>query len=133
MAEVIEFGKKALDLKSVRDASLRQRKIEALKKIFQCTRCMLKCSKCGAQLDGEGETNSKYASPYPFCRNCREEYEEYRERCSGVQNTPKYYWHNDSWMKFWEGWLEYQKSLDEYRQSKEFLQLIQEVEELMEK
>jgi hypothetical protein len=133
MAEVIEFGKKALDLKSVRDASLRQRKIEALKKIFQCTRCMLKCSKCGAQLDGDAGANSKYVTPYPFCRNCREEYEEYRERSSGRQAVPRYYWHNDAWMKFWESWLEHQKCLDDYRQSKEFLQLIQEVEELLEK
>ncbi len=133
MAEVIEFGKKASDLKSLRDVSLRQRKIEALKKIFQCTRCMLKCARCGTQLDVDSGSGSKYVTPYPFCRNCREEYEEYRERAGGRQSTPKFYWHNDPWMKSWETWLEHQKSLDEYRQSKEFLQLVQEVEDLLDK
>jgi hypothetical protein len=36
-------------------------------------------------------------------------------------------------MKVWENWLEHQKSLDDYRQSKEFLQLLGEVEELLKK
>lgn len=134
MAEIIEFGKKAQDLKSIRDLGLRQRKIEALRKIFQCTRCMLKCAKCGAQLDdSQGEEACRYATPYSFCRNCHEEYSEYRERVEGKQAFPKYYWHNDMWLRAWESWLDHQKSLDQYRQSKEFLQLLQEVEELLRK
>jgi hypothetical protein len=133
MADVIQFGKKAMCLKSVRDVSLRQRKIEALKKLFQCTRCMLKCAKCGTQIESDGENDPKYLAPYPFCKDCREEYEEYRERSGGKLTTPKYYWHNDAWMRFWASWLEYQQNLDVYRQSREFLQLIQEVEDLLDK
>ncbi len=131
MAEILEFGKKAQDLKSVRDDSLRRRKIESLRKIFQCTRCLFKCSKCGAQLDGDDQPSSGYATPYTYCSNCREEYEEYRARSEGARSEPKYYWHNDLWMKVWESWLEHQRCLDEYRQSKEFLQLLHEVEELL--
>lgn len=133
MADVIEFGKKAQGLKELQDTSLRQRKIEALRKIFQCTRCMLKCAKCGVQLESEKQETTRYVSPYPFCLNCQEEYEEYRERTEGVQRGRKYYWHNETWMKVWEIWLEHQKLLDEYRKSKEFLQLLEEVEELMKK
>ncbi|MCK8602648.1 hypothetical protein [Desulfoferrobacter suflitae] len=133
MADVIEFGKKAQGLRALQDNSVRQRKIEALRKIFQCTRCMLKCAKCGIQLESEKQDNIRYASPYPFCLNCQEEYEEYRERVENNEKTPRYYWHNDAWMKVWEMWLEHQKLLDEYRKSKEFLQLLEEVEELMKK
>ena len=133
MADIIEFGKKAQGLKAVQDTGLRQRKIEALRKIFQCTRCMLKCAKCGTQIETEKNESLKYATPYPFCSNCQEEYEEYRGRMEGSQKTPKYYWHNDTWMKVWEIWLEHQNLLDQYRKSKEFLKLIQEVEELMKK
>jgi hypothetical protein len=133
MAEIIEFDKKAQDLRSVRDTSLRRRKIEALRKIFQCARCMLKCAKCGAQLDGEGEEPSRFATPYAFCSNCREEYEEYRERTCSGQSAPRYYWHNEEWLKAWDSWIEHQKWLDRYRQSKEFLQLLDEVEELLRK
>jgi hypothetical protein len=133
MADVIEFDKKCQDLKSSRDTLLRQRKIEALRKIFQCTRCMLKCAKCGTQLESEMQESPKYATPYSFCRNCYDEYHEYRERIEKNQSNPKYYWHNDVWMKVWESWVKHQKWLDQYRQSKEFLQLLQEVEDLFKK
>jgi len=132
MAEIIEFGKKAQGLRAVQDTGLRQRKIEALRKFFQCTRCMLKCAKCGAQLEASKDS-LKYASPYTFCVNCQDEYEEYRDRIDGKQLTPRYYWHNEAWMKVWEVWLEHQRQLDNYRNSKEFLQLLEEVEELMRK
>ncbi|MFZ2448781.1 MAG: hypothetical protein WAW37_20655 [Syntrophobacteraceae bacterium] len=131
MADILEFGKKADDVKLERETVLRQRKIEALRKIFQCTRCMLKCSKCGAQTEGQ-EESAKFASPYTFCPSCREEYEEYRQRVAGGRGS-LCYWHNSGWMKVWESWLEHQKSLDEYRQSKEFLQLLDEVEHLLRK
>jgi len=131
MAEIIEFGKKAGDLKSCRDTSMRRRKLDALKKIFQCTRCMLKCAKCGTQLDMDVEESIRYAAPYHFCRNCLEEYEEYRARIGGKEAGPRFYWHNDVWMKVWESWLEHQQHLDQYRQSKEFLKLLEEVEDLL--
>ncbi|HBD09824.1 MAG TPA: hypothetical protein DCZ69_16355 [Syntrophobacteraceae bacterium] len=131
MGNIIEFGKKAQDLKSIRDETVRQRKIDALKKIFQCTRCLLKCAKCGAQMDMDPNSNARTVAPYAFCRSCHEEYQEFKERQAGTLLHPRYYWHNDSWMQVWESWLEQQRCLDEYRQSKEFLQLLQEVEELL--
>ncbi|GKT08306.1 hypothetical protein [Desulforhabdus sp. TSK] len=131
MAEIIEFGRRAQNLRSVKDSGLRQRKIEALKKIFQCTRCMMKCAKCGAQIESDWNDPQKFATPYPFCRNCHEEYEEYKERINGKGSAPRYYWHNEAWMEVWGSWLEHQQWLDQYRQSKEFLQLLEEAEELM--
>jgi len=131
MAEIIEFGKRAQDFKSIKDTDLRQRKIEALRKIFQCTRCMMKCAKCGTQLDMQKDEALRFATPYPFCKNCHAEYEEYRDLADGKLAAPKYYWHNDSWMRVWESWLQHQKWLDQYRQTKEFLQLLEEVEDLL--
>jgi len=133
MADIIEFGKKAENLKSERETILRQRKIEALRKIFQCTRCMLKCSKCGSQLDTQPEDCTKFATPYSFCKSCQEEYEEYRGRIGGNRTDAGCYWHNTGWMKTWETWLDHQKALDHYRRSKEFLQLLEEVENLLRK
>lgn len=130
MADIIEFGKKAQDLKSVRSADERARKIEALRKVIQCQRCALKCAKCGTQLDREGQEPAKYVLPYRFCLNCQEEYEEYRERSEKRGASPRYYWHNEHWMNTWRSWLEHQRLLDDYRLSKEFLQLLREVEEL---
>ncbi len=66
MGNIIEFGKKAQDLKSIRDEAVRQRKIDALRKIFQCTRCLLKCAKCGAQLDSDLDQKLSSRGPLPF-------------------------------------------------------------------
>jgi hypothetical protein len=131
MAEILEFGRKVQDLKSLRDANERQRKIDALRKVFQCTRCIMKCAKCGTQLDMGTQEPTRFATPYRFCRNCQDEYEEYRERVESAKPTPRFYWHNDLWMRAWATWLDHQKLVDQYRQSKEFLQLMQEVEEFL--
>ncbi len=133
MADIIEFGRKAEDLKSERENTIRQRKIEALRKIFQCTRCIVKCSKCGAQVEPQGDACNKFAVPYTFCKSCQDEYQEYRNRTDGHPPDALCYWHNSSWIQVWETWLEHQKALDRYRQSKEFLQLLDEVEELLKK
>ena len=133
MADIIQFDKKADQLRSERETSIRQRKIEALRKIFQCTRCMVKCSKCGAHIDSQAEECARFAAPYSFCKSCRQEYEEYRARVGGNQADCDCYWHNSTWMQVWETWLQHQKALDQYRQSKEFLQLLDEVEHLLKK
>ena len=133
MADIIEFGKKAENLRSERDNAVRQRKIEALRKIFQCTRCMVKCSKCGVQAGYEATEYPKFAAPYNFCKSCRQEYEEYRARAGGNRADSDWYWHNSTWMKVWETWLQHQQALDQYRQSKEFLQLMDEVEHMLKK
>lgn len=131
MADVIEFGRKAEHLKAERDLALRKRKIEALRKTLQCSRCLIRCAKCGAQLGPEERYHNRYAAPYVFCTNCQEEYEEYRALKEGKLKQPRYYWHNEAWMKVWESWLEHQKCLEGYRQSKEFLKLMEEVEKLL--
>jgi hypothetical protein len=131
MAEIIEFGRKFQDVKCARDEVTRQRKVDALRRVFQCTRCVLKCAKCGTQLDMKAGAQAKKVTPYPFCKNCSEEYSEYKARVAKEQPQPSHYWHNDAWMKVWESWLDHQKRLDEYRKSREFLRLLQEVEDLL--
>ncbi|WP_448382673.1 hypothetical protein [Desulfosoma sp.] len=132
MAEILEFGKRRCDgTKAERDAEDRRRKVEALRSLFQCSRCAFKCAKCGTQLDQVERSGHRYASPYPLCRHCHEEYQEYRTRLDHPDRPAAQYWHNALWMQVWESWLEHQRRLDEYRRSKEFLQLVQEVEELL--
>jgi len=131
MAEILEFGKKAENFKWERDNALRHLKIEALRKIFQCSRCMVKCSKCGAQVDSQEYV--RFAAPYNFCKTCRKEYEEFRARTGGNQADSDCYWRNSAWMKMWETWVQHQEALDQYRQSKEFLQLMEDVEQMLKK
>jgi len=131
MADILEFGKKAETFRWERDNTLRQLKIEALRKIFQCSRCVVKCSKCGTQV--ESQEHVRFAVPYNFCKSCMHEYEEFRVRAAGTNADSDCYWRNSAWMKMWETWVMHQEALDQYRRSKEFLQLMDEVEQLLKK
>jgi len=128
MAEIIDFRKKAPD-----ESRLRQMKIESLRRHFQCMRCAFRCARCGSQINNETRSagGEQYAAPYIFCKTCYEEYKEYRKIKSGEKPNPDYYWHNDLWVQVWDFWLKYQESMERYRQSPEFLRLMDEVEKFM--
>jgi hypothetical protein len=64
-----------------------------------------------------------------LCSSCGEEYEAYLKLSRG-ELAAGYYWHNEEWMEVWRTWLEHQKSLEHYRNSKEFIKLLHEFEGL---
>ena len=55
MADIISIDDKIALSKEKKDALIRKRKIQAVRKIFQCTQCAYKCEKCGAQLDSPAD------------------------------------------------------------------------------
>jgi hypothetical protein len=123
VAEVIELKdliKKKIDSESVE-------KIASVKKILQCTMCMLKCTKCGTQTDVSEPSSDEL--PFRLCPDCKEEYQEYRARLTGNETSSRY-WHNREWMAVWDAWIRYQESLKRYTESKEFLMLLEELQDL---
>jgi hypothetical protein len=132
MADIISIDDKIALSKEKKDAMIRKRKIQAVRKIFQCTQCAYKCEKCGAQLDSpagqtrEGGRQSRL--PYRLCEECAEEYTDYIEHHKGG-GDPDCYWRNEDWMELWRSWIAYQGTLDRYMKSKEFLMLIQELKQ----
>ena len=44
------------------------KKMEAVRKILQCTRCLARCHKCGMQFDTTG-MYKRYKSPFRFCES----------------------------------------------------------------
>jgi len=135
VADVISLNQK-LKLSERRKAAIvRKQKIQAVRKVFQCTRCTLRCEKCGSQIDAQAshtpcaaEQGAETTAPYRFCENCLEEYLDYIERLKGRGN-PDYYWHNEAWLKVWQGWIGYQNAIDQYLKSKEFTKLLQELKQ----
>ncbi len=132
MADIISIDKK-LDLaKDKKAALIRRRKVLAVQKVFQCTHCVLKCEKCGTQIEQNPEGGAKHHRnlrvPYNFCRACSEEYIEYIERLKGKGDSDCY-WHNEAWIDAWGKWIDYQSSVDQYLKSKEFVQLLNELKQ----
>ena len=126
MADIIELENRRQQQQSKKADALHEEKIDVLKRILQCARCQLRCSRCGTQIE---ETDSEQHSPlpYPLCCGCREEYEVYLKLRRGEQDAGRY-WHNKAWLEVWHTWLKHQNALDHYRNSKEFVKLLHEFE-----
>jgi hypothetical protein len=101
LANIISFKNKK-NLAQEKQAGLtKKRKVQAVRKVFQCTHCALKCEKCGSQISGDAGGTDTYQRklnvPYNFCDECSDEYIDYIERLQGG-GDPDCYWHNDAWI-----------------------------------
>jgi hypothetical protein len=114
-------------------ATQRKRKIMAVRKVFHCTHCASKCERCGAGIGAENKAHlNNTRVPYHFCESCAEEYIDYIGKLQG-KGDPQAYWHNHAWLKVWQTWIEYQGAIDNYLRSKEFRQLLEELNPEMDK
>jgi hypothetical protein len=127
VADIIELEKRRQQQQSTKTNGLNEEKLEVLKKVLQCARCQLKCSRCGTQI--EEPEDRKPSLPYPLCSGCGDEYEVYLE-LTKEESGSRRYWHNQEWIEIWRTWLQHQKALDHYRNSKEFIKLLHEFEGL---
>ncbi len=123
MAGIIDLSDKLARAKTQRT----QEKLEAARKVFMCIGCPSRCAKCGAQIESDHNCCVGVKDfVFRFCPECSEEYSEYRLRKEGKQSR-EMYWHNEQWMLLWDAWIGYQESLVEYRKSKEFSQLLEDL------
>lgn len=127
MADIIDIEERLKHEKKKKDEIERIKKVSLLKKFIECTQCMLKCAKCGVQMDLPEAVNRDISIPFRFCSNCQEEYEEYIKRQLG-QGTPSYYWYNEKWMDIWRHWIEYQNAVLGYKETEEFKRLLRELQ-----
>ena len=104
----------------------RTKKMEAVRKVVQCTRCLARCAKCGVQFESH-EMYKRQQGPYRFCPFCQEEYEDFRLIEEQGQESP-FYWHNKEWLSVWQTWLDFQRAMKAYGESQEFIDLVREVE-----
>jgi len=102
------------------------KKLEAVRKTIQCTRCLARCAKCSVQFETQ-EMYQRFKGPYRLCASCQAEYEEF-VRLRGTEEQSPCYWHNKEWLKVWQTWLDYQQAMKDYGESPEFIELVREVE-----
>ncbi len=132
LANIISFKDKKDLAEEKEAANIKKRKVQAVRRVFQCTHCAFKCEKCGTQIDGESSGKHEYSRklnvPYNFCEECSEEYLDYIDRLQGAGDQDCY-WHNEAWMDAWGKWIDYQSSVDQYLKSKEFIRLLNELKQ----
>ncbi len=130
MADIIPLDAKLQLSQSKKDALLRKRKIVAVQKVMQCTRCSQKCEKCGIHITQPPEANVHHDHSvgclYRLCDSCTDEYLDFIHRLKGGGDSACY-WRNDAWFESWRRWIDYQAAMDRYVKTPEFSRLIQEL------
>jgi hypothetical protein len=125
MAEIIDLQKKQTEDRRRKAFERRSNKMTQILKTFQCSRCAMKCMKCGSQMETAYSPKKDLSTPYKFCDSCGEEYREFLRRLHG-RGDPEEYWYNQEWMGVWKAWMHYQDSLGRYEISEGFRRLLKE-------
>ena len=132
VADIISIEEKIRLSEKQKAEIMKRQKILAVRKVFQCTHCAIKCEKCGTQIDHSSARTVSPVNPrvpYRFCESCSEEYVDFIERLKG-KGDPDCYWRNDLWIQSWKAWIDYQGAVDRYLKSSEFVRLLNELRQI---
>jgi hypothetical protein len=128
MADVISLEGRFRKQKEESLAQEKKKRLEAFRITLQCSSCPMKCAKCGSQLEVPQSKIISETLPLGLCQGCWEEYRLYERLISDPSRLEgQDYYHTPDWMGVWKSWLEYQRNLQQYRNSKEFLRLVEEL------
>lgn len=128
MEKILDISERIRHKKHKEAIESHHRRVAALQKAVQCSACHLKCAMCGQHLGSPGDCPPMAASDgFTLCEPCRMEYANYLSaREGGAERT--FFWHNKEWVKLWSSWVEYQKSIREFRMSHEFRRITSETD-----
>lgn len=104
-----------------------QNRIETVQRVVQCSSCRFKCAMCGFHIDSDDKEQKKSFLGFNLCPSCRLEFEDFLKRKSSKKDR-SLFWHTEAWSRLWACWLEYQKALNDLRNSKEFQQINKELD-----
>jgi hypothetical protein len=128
MADIIPFQDRLRKQKEGILSKEKKQRSDSFRMVMQCTACPHKCAKCGSQLEVHQFKIVSESLPLKLCPGCWEEYRLFQELVSGRSPaTGQEYYHNHTWLGIWKSWLEYQRYLQEFRNSEEFLRLVEEL------
>jgi hypothetical protein len=107
-----------------RELETKSHKVEAVRKLVQCTSCRLRCSMCGCQLGGQNLQPSRFGDlDFALCASCRTDFDDYKAVVEGGQ-APDLFWHNEQWMALWSSWTDYQRAIKNFMNSEGFKELM---------
>ena len=118
MSKVIEIKDHIESEKQQKKHEERKNLIEPLLSFLQCSSCRRKCSHCGSTADVSTNYSFPPDSIFSFCASCEAGYMEYQRLKAGDERK-RAPWHNQEWIEMWDSWVDYQKALRRFRNSKE--------------
>jgi hypothetical protein len=126
MTKVIEIEDHIESGKRKKKIAERRREMAPLLHFLQCSRCQMKCWRCGSQSEIEPAEKDSVNIPFNLCKDCQGEYLEY-QRCQREEETKDILWRNREWKWMWEKWIEYQSAVHHFYRSKEVRELFEEL------
>jgi len=127
MDKIVDIQKRLESRKQKSCIKAYQKRMDALKRITQCSLCYMKCAICGLHLDASeyGPDPEMSGREFTLCRNCGEELEDFLA-LSDKDEKNQAFWHNSEWEDMWSAWLKYQQAITRFVNSKEYKQLQEE-------
>ena len=127
--KIVNLGQRIESRKRKRQAEQYQGKIDALKKIIQCSSCHVKCAMCGLHVETGGPVKQTRFSPFGliFCESCRDEFQDFLSISRG-EKASDVFWHNQEWKNMWSAWLNYRRAIHAFTESQEFRELLEEMD-----
>jgi hypothetical protein len=126
MGKLIDLEKKKEEERKRNKDKEQTKKMHTAVQMFQCSRCRLKCVKCGTHIESDMVTPYPLSVPYRFCKNCLDEYLEFQKRLNG-NDSPGCYWYNEEWIEIWKTWILYHEALKRYEMSTGYKRLLEEL------
>lgn len=125
MGDIVKFDE-CMETEKKKRKQERIKKLNAMRKTFECTKCALKCSRCGTQVDISRTSSYLKEAPYRFCVSCEDEFKDFLDKTKG-NSRKDLYWHNHEWMAMWQAWVHYQVAIKKYENSREFKRLLNDL------
>ena len=119
MEKVLNITARLEDKRRKEQVEAYRDKFEAVQRVLQCSACHFKCAMCNRHIEKSDPSNSP-ASPLPefnLCESCRSEFEAFQKLSQEDQAEPDVFWHNSEWIELWRCWLDYQRSIEKFRNS----------------
>jgi hypothetical protein len=126
MPKVIDFEKRIETEKRKKQIAEERREIAPLLHFLQCACCGMKCWRCGSQAELRPPAKDYPKTPFNFCKDCREEYLEYKRIRQGGEKSDAS-WRNSEWIIMWEKWIEYQNTVRNFQESKEVQEIFKKL------
>jgi len=122
MEKVLSITTRLEDRKRKEQVQEYRDRFEAIQRVLQCSACQYKCAMCNRHIDRSDSSDPLPSSPTEFilCESCRSEFEAFMQASQEREVKPDVFWHNNEWIELWTCWLNYQRSIYNFRNSFNF-------------
>lgn len=129
MEKVLHITKRLKEKKRKRDDEALRMRAEGVRRTVQCASCPLSCAMCGVPLETDCTSCPGFWATYSpnLCDHCQAEYRDFLKLYKGGKEAD-IPWHSEAWMRLWASWVEHQKAIKAFRNSKAFKKLMEDFE-----